>query len=250
MKPVFTLFSLLILTLVSSNGCSASDAKTAEYQNQIDAIKAMQNKAVVPKDKADIPELKASVNVNDYFHILKHITLEKEWTLDYIYWGDGLGSFPIIFASKGGEDPDFLDKFKKNHRLSAEYLNHIKTDGTEDSFLQFVLLNMIGNQFALGWHANYHDAIITCTKDAVARVLGKRNDNFYRFDEDFMNKAREIDPSPAVTFNGDDVAVRLVYFTSWGGFVEAIYHVTRSYPHKIVKTDKKELVPFHCRIVF
>jgi hypothetical protein len=250
MKPTFIMFSIFLLTLFASNGCAANDSKANEYQKQIDAIKEMQKKSFVPKDRAQIPKLKDSLNVNDYFHILKNITMEKRWKLDSIYWVDGLGSYPVIFAKKEGVEIDFLEKYKKDYRLRSEYLNHITTDGTRNGFLQFVVLSMIGDQFALGWHANYHDSIITCTKDAVERVLGKRNDNFFRFDDNFMMNARKIYPSPSITFHEDRVAVRIVHFTSWGGFIELAYHITKSFPHKIIKTEKKVLVAYECGINF
>lgn len=250
MRPTFIMFSLFLLTLCASNGCAANDSKIIEYQKQIDAIKEMQKKFVVPRDRAEIPKLKASLDVNDYFRILKNISMEKGWRLDYLYWVDGLGSYPVIFAKKEGEEIDFLEKYKKDYRLRSEYLTHIKTDGTGDGFIQFVVLSIIGDQFGLGWHANYHDAIITCTKDAVERVLKKRNDSFFRFDDDFMKKARNIDPAPSITFTGDQAVVRIVHFTSWGGFIELTYHITKSFPHKIIKTEKKVLVAFECGIQF
>jgi hypothetical protein len=236
--------------VLTSNGCAANDSKADGYQKQIDAIKEMQKKTFVPRDRADIPKLKASLNVNDYFSILKNISMEKGWKLDFIYWFDGLGSYPVIFAKKEGAAIDFLEKYKKDYHLRSEYLNHIKIDGTRDGFLQFVILSMIGSQFALGWHANYHDAIITCTKEAIERVLKKRNDNFYRFDDNFMKNARKINPTPSVTFNGDQAVVRIVHYTSWGGLIELTYSVTKSFPHKIIKTERKVLVPFECGINF
>ncbi|MEN6320891.1 MAG: hypothetical protein ABFD82_19325 [Syntrophaceae bacterium] len=250
MKTNTMMFALFLLTLFASNGCAANDSNANEYQKQIDAIKELQKKSFVPRDRADIPKLRASLNVNDYFRTLKNISLEKGWKLDFIYWVDSLGSYPIIFAKKEGTEIDFLEKYKKDYRLRSEYLNHIKIDGTKDGFLQYVIMSMIGNQFALGWHANYHDAIITCTKDAVERVLKMRNDNFYRFDEYFMNNARKINPTPSVTFNGDQAVVRIVHYTSWGGFIELTYNITKSFPHKIIKTERKVLVPFECGINF
>lgn len=250
MRLTFIMFSLFLLTLFASNGCAANDSKSIEYQKKIDAIKEVQKKFVVPRDRKDIPNVKTSLDVNDYFRILKNISMEKGWMLDYLYWIDGLGSYPVIFAKKEGEDIAFLEKYKKDYRLRSEYLTHIKTDGTGDGYFQFVVLSIIGDQFGLGWHANYHDGIITCTKDAVENVFKKRNDNFFRFDENFMKNARNIDPTLSVTFNGDQAVVRIVHFTSWGGFIELTYFIAKSFPHKVIRMDKKVLVPFECGIVF
>lgn len=250
----FFLFAAVILLLICLNGFAEKpipDSPLAvKYQNQIDAFKKLHYYAKAPKDPSDLSELKRQVNASDYFKVFKNLSIEKGWELDYIYWADGLGSYPILYARKIGQKIDFKKKLIENKKLFFDYLNHIKTDGTKDGFFQYAALSLLGNQFALYWHALYNDTIIICTREVLKEVLAKKDKSFYDFDRKFIREAGKVNPEPKVSFDDDTAVVSILTFTSWGGLIEKKFYIKRKFPHKIIKKEQSVLAAFDCGIRF
>jgi len=50
-------------------------------------------------------EMEKPLDPNSYFKILKHVSMEENWTLDYVYWfGEG-GGRPYLYAKKNPIKP-------------------------------------------------------------------------------------------------------------------------------------------------
>ncbi len=282
------LLSTLIILQFNSKIYSQKKQKAELFQRQVDAIKELQKKAIYPKKfqywlkdakylksfnidkKSDwylkkkkesdsaIKSLKSSLNVKEYFNILTNISMEKGWNIDYIYKGDGSGSYPILFTFKGNKFNDWDKIYKKYNKESSslhsekyiDYLNHIRCDGTSDGFFQYVALSIIGSQFALGWHANYHDDRIICTKKTLNKILKLKDEKWYKFNDEQIACAKKIKILPVITFNENKVKVRVVIFTKWGGFIERIYHIKKSNPYKFIKIENNVLCKYDCGIMF
>lgn len=261
-----TVVFLLFLSLVWFISCSRNtgdgtaglgkhrvtgNRSAIECQREIEAIRKLQNKAFVPRDSADLRRLKKEFKFDDYFSILNHLSVEKGWKIDYRYSWNPMGGYPVIYASKLGEriDPD-RGSLNNDQDFDAEaYLDHVQVDRTEEGFFQYIVLSLIGSQFALGWHAGYNDQEIVCTKAAIGEIL-KRGGDFYRFDETVLKRANTIDPSPSITLNAGQAVVTIVTFTKWGGFIEKKYYVRKQFPHSIINVDQKTLVKYECGIRF
>jgi hypothetical protein len=199
------------------------------------------------------PRLDGWFDPNEYFSVLKHLSMDNGKVLDYYYYSDGMGGGPILYVRKADTSPaGSLNEFKENYYSfyddSRSYLNHVRADDTEESYFQFVVLKKLGGQFYLFWHSNYNDAQIICDNEALEAVL--KEDTFVQIPNDIKAKARLLDINPTVKMNQDSAVVSLVYFTKWGGFIRETYTISRSFPHTVQSVDGKTLVEWQCGVMF
>jgi len=138
------------------------------------------------------------------------------------------------------------------------YLKHVILDGSEESYFQFVILAKLGSQFSLFWHAAYNDLEFLCTKAAAEKIIariGREGEEVKTienklFDKNTIKKIREIDFEPEIDIRNDKAVVRLVFFTKWGGFIEAEYLISKKNPHQIVEENTVPLVKYDCGYVY
>ena len=97
--------------------------------------------------------------------------MEKGYEIRYKYQIAHLGSEPIIIAYKTENNITNDDNDYKGCNSYERFLKHVKLDKTPDSFFQYIILKIMASQFALGWHANYNDAEIVCTQEAIKKTL-------------------------------------------------------------------------------
>ena len=251
-----------------------SQAKKA--QSWINQIKTYQKK--VPElFNEDVNKSDSEFNIDHYFDILDRIELEKGWRVDYLYLQERLGGEPIIIAYPELKETEYKEIINKindndlnykardydleniidtflNYEDVDNYLNHIKLDGSEESYLQFVILAELGSQFALFWHALYNDKEFVCTSEKSEKIINKinRSDEEMDFMEDdiFDEKLKKIDFKPQINIRNDKTVVRMVFFTKWGGFIEAKYQVKKSFPHKIIERETETLIEYDCGYLF
>jgi hypothetical protein len=185
--------------------------------------------------------------IDDYFSILKNISLEENWRLGFVYCRDENGAAPILIAYQTDAEFKTLgDKVTKAYRSEKVYGNenyweHIKLNGTEDAYFEYVVLSILGSQFSLDSRGNYNDIEIVCTKPAIQEVIKLANT-----DDRFMKQLQLVDPTPLVTINPKQAIVRVVVFTKWGGLIERKYFISLQFPYKIQKVKAKALAKLHC----
>ena len=63
-------------------------------------------------------------------------------------------------------------------------------------------------------------------------------------------RARRLRPEPQVVMQDDEVQVKIVVFTAWGGFIQRTYTISRQFPHTITEENKKTLVPYDCGSIY
>jgi hypothetical protein len=251
-----------------------------KVQNWIDQIKSYQKKAPDLYEE-NIIKSDSEFKIEHYFDILDNIELEKGWLVDYLYLQDRLGGEPIIIAYpdfKKTEYEKLIYKINANETANSaqaaelkniidafldyddvdNYLKHIKLDESEEAYLQFVILTELGSQFALFWHAAYNDKEFVCTPEKAEKIInriGRQEEDINTIENDLFNqqtieKVREINFEPEVMIRDDKAVVRLVFFTKWGGFIEAKYSVETTFPHKIIKRETTNLVEYDCGYVY
>jgi hypothetical protein len=202
---------------------------------------------------------------NQYFPILDHLSLEYEYTLDYVYYTDDIGGKPMLYARKIGDPPfksydDYLaslgeersgERSYNNLPHAFDYLDKIQVDGSEDGYFQFYVLSELGDQFYLYWHALYNDFIIICDNSDMQVVEHKLRNYNLTFPKDDWEKAKAIDFTPTVTINGEEVTDRLVIFSKWGGFWEEIVIFGKEDPYNnVLAYQQNAIVPYDCGILF
>lgn len=255
-------------------------SKAKKIQSLVNKIKAYQKKAPDLFEK-DVKKSYSEFKINHYFDILDNIKAEKGWLVDYLYIQQRLGGEPLIIAypelkkteykqlinkindneldnnSQDSDSENIIDTFL-NYDDVDNYLKHIKLDGSEESYLQFVLLAELGSQFALFWHAAYNDKEFVCTLKKAEKIInriGRQDEDSgiienNQFDQQSIEKVKEINFEPEIAVSGDKAVVRLVFFTKWGGFIEAKYEVKKDFPHKIIERETSNLVEYDCGYVY
>ena len=249
-------------------------------QSWIDQIKYYQKKAPALYEE-NIEKSDSEFNIYHYFDIMDYLKLEQEWLVDYLYMQQRLGGEPLIIAypeSKKLEYKKIIDKINNNKPDSKaqeneleniirtflnfddvdNYLTHIRLEPGEESYLQFVILAELGSQFALFWHAAYNDKEFICTLEKAKKIIdriGRQDKDINhiennQFDQQTIEKVKEIYFEPEIDMSDDKVVVRLVFFTKWGGFIEAKYIVKKTFPHKIIKRETNNLVEYDCGYVY
>lgn len=207
-------------------------------------------------------------DVNAYFAVLKRLSLPPNVALDYVYFKEFLGGEPILYT-RPASDPRFetYDALAKSRKLASPwdadeaYLDDIVVTDSEAGFLEFTILRIMGDQFYLYWHALYDDTFILCDpvslENLVASYTGAESAsrgplaNFgVPFSDEIAQAARELDTTPIVTLNDDQVTVSLLTFTNWGGFIRREYTFSRTFPHKLHEAKTRALVRYECGVVF
>jgi hypothetical protein len=223
---------------------------SADWQSTVDELSALQSGLKIPEHFRDENAARTGeeFDVNEYFTILDHLSMEPGYVLDYVYCYDGMGGFPRLYA-RPEDEPRLLacGDFRGDR---GDYLAHVQTDDTEEGFFQFVLLQAVAGQFYLHWHAGYYDDVIVCDRDTLESIVS--GDGV--FGEPFSGKqkraARAIDPAPVVELGDEVVTVKIVTFSNWGGFTQETYEINRSFPHTILDSDYEVLVEYDCGIMF
>ena len=123
----------------------------------------------------------------------------------------------------------------------------------EQGYFDYVVMDMMANQFYLFWHANYNDTQIVCNRqqlyDIVAQV--STGDFGNSMDPAQQSKARTLrNIVPVVYLTGDVAIVELVTFTKWGGFYRQTYTISREVPHTILDAKQENILPYDCGIMF
>jgi len=141
-------------------------------------------------------------DVSGFFAILTHLRMEPGYILDYVYYHDEYGGFPVLYAHKSDEtafknyeeyrqargeigEEELWDRvYGKSGTRSAGnifgYLDHVMIDDTPEGYFQYVLLRIMGSQFYLFWHSGYNDQRPIFSYGQLREVLSKEKDDLKR----------------------------------------------------------------------
>jgi len=251
----------LALLALAVSGCGMRQA--AERQETVNGLVALYAELEFPEHFRQENPAKTGTefDVQDYFTVLDHLSLEPGQVLDYVYYFDEMGGEPILYV-RPAEQPsyetyaDYVDAGGEPFGVGEwryRYLDQIRVDGTEEGFFQFILLRVMGGQFYLYWHANYNDRMVVCTSGEMEDILDSLSADDYfgiPITAEQAAAARAIDLAPSVEMGAQSVTVRVVTFTKWGGFRRFSYVLQRSYPHTILDVTYQDLVSYDCGVAF
>ena len=192
-------------------------------------------------------------DVNQYFNVLTHLAMRAGYALDYVYQNDSLGGFPLLYVRQADHAPyASLADVPENVQLS-DFHEYVEVEDVERGYFEYVVLDIMANQFYLSWHANYNDTEIVCDRADVNDIIADvSSGNFgYAMDLAQQTKARTMrNIEPVVNLTGDIATVQFITFTKWGGFYRETYTINRSFPHTITDVKQENLVPYDCGIFF
>lgn len=230
-------------------------AKTESWQAEVDALKRLTRSQPIPNFLTDpeAPQTGEVFDPNLLLALLDHLALQPGYTLDFVYHYDGIGGKPFIYA-RALADPPFENTADYHAAISdkSQHLEYVIPDGTEQGYFQWVLLSVMGDQFYLYWHAGYHDTEIIASRDRLEALVGEMSASEIgqTFTHAQQRQALQIDPAPVVAIKGETVTVRVVTFTKWGGFDEAIYTLSAAPPYQILDQETHNLMPYDCGILY
>lgn len=201
---------------------------------------------------------------NRYFQVFKHLKMRPGYQLDFLYFSDELGGLPLVYARKTGSIPyasytDFLKLFGEemsgersyDHlRHAYDYLEKIQIDSSPDSYFEFTALAFQGNQFYLWWHGLYNDLKILCEPEDIQRVYESLKEFDVEIPQDVKDRIAQIDFSPVVIVGANEVTIRMVTFTKWGGFFENVYVMDKKSPGNLIDVQFNRLIEYDCGISF
>ena len=143
---------------------------------------------------------------------------------------------------------EFLDILMYGETMA--WPESIIVNNTEQGFFEYLLLNIMGGQFYLSWHANYDDIMIICDCSALELVIDETQDFGLELPVDSILAASELDLSPKIEFTEDNVIITAVFFTKWGGFLRGTFTIKREFPHDIIDGEWEVLIEYECGVMF
>ncbi|HJR81609.1 MAG TPA: hypothetical protein VJ821_16170 [Anaerolineales bacterium] len=192
-------------------------------------------------------------DANQYFDVLTHISMREGYALDYVYQNDSLGAFPILYTRPVDQAPYASMNDIPVNTLLPDFQEYINIEDMELGYFEYVVLDIMANQFYLFWHANYNDTQIVCNRQDVNEIVARVGSGDFGYKMDLVNqtKARVMrNIEPVVNLTGDVAIVQVTTFTKWGGFYRFTYTINRSFPHTIIDVKQENLVPYDCGIMF
>lgn len=255
MKKILSIFVILVVTLA----CQALPAPAGDgsvISNCSELVLAVRSlQSIELPDYLYTTGVKTGdeFDVNQYFTALPHLSMQTGYVLDYIYSADDLGGSPTLYVRPVNHASYVsVRDIPRDERLK-DYHNYLVVDDVEQGYFEEVALSIMDDQFYLFWHAAYNDTVIVCDQAAVEDIIKEVNggDFGYGFDASQQTEARSIqDVEPMVKLTEDTAIVEVVTFTSWGGFFRQTYTISRSFPHRILDMQEKNLVPYDCGVAF
>jgi hypothetical protein len=246
-------------------------APPSAYQQVVDSLRSLATGAPIPAsfkvgNSSDQSYLRPvdAFDVNNYFTVLNHLTMQPGYVLDYIYHDYSLGAQPYIYARKTSDPPfntltELTNTLKEGNlpfydqnKLLYTYLEHVRVDDTPEGFFQFISLRITGAQFYLFWHAGLSDHKIICDLEALDKTLLSLRGLYGQSDEklfDVQKQSRNLDLGPQIEIQDNSVIVKVVIFSKWGGLIREEYTITRQFPHKVIDSKTVTLIPYNCGIV-
>jgi hypothetical protein len=193
------------------------------------------------------------LDVNQYFDVLTHISMQDGYALDYVYQNDSLGGYPLLYARPVDQAPYASTADIPPGMELPDFQEYVDVEDTEQGYFDYVVLDIMANQFYLFWHANYNDRQIVCNRRQVNDIVEQVSSGDFgnAMDLPAQTQARAMrDVEPAVRLTGDIAIVEVITFTKWGGFYRETYTISREVPHRIMDIKQENLVPYDCGIAF
>jgi hypothetical protein len=187
-------------------------------------------------------------DVNEYLGVLTHLSLEQGYTLGYTYYlQEYFGGHPTLNArpEKYETYAAYIEAEKSNLPEDYSYSDHIRVDDTAEGFFEFVVLQIMGDQFYLYWHSGTNDAEIVYNRARLWEIVNGHPNLPYGA----KLRARTLNVTPVVEMGDDAVVVRVVAFSNWSGFVQQSYTISRDFPHKVLNLERETLVEYKTDVV-
>lgn len=226
----------------------------AAYQASVDGIQELHASQKIPDHFMQPGAVRTGeeFDPNRYFDVLTHISMEKGYTLDYVYRIDDFGGLPILYARSASREryPTIDSLYQDLPGVKIDdYLEKVQTDGSEAGFFELAVLRRMGGEFYLWWHAAYSDAVILCTTSGLEQIFSSQGQPS-PIPADIQARARKLSIAPRIVIKSTSVDVELVYFSKSKGFIGLHTTFSRSFPHKVLEENSEVLIKYDSGVVY
>jgi len=259
--------STSISTTPTTTGTTTpEDGFTAAWcKKTVNSFKTLQP-AVVPDNLADTgAKMGGEFDVNEYFKLLTHISMDSGYVLDYVYITDTKNGGPILYVRPADKIPFYTyDEYKtathetprQEKDLSLIWLvqgtddtkwgNKIKIDGTSQGYFEYAVLQTLSNEFYLLGGATTINKTIFCEKADLESIWAEiEAAGMGPVDASIKEQAQVIDFTPVVTFHPGLVQVSFVFFHKYTGFESYSCYISKEYPYFITNVIETPLLDFN-----
>jgi hypothetical protein len=192
-------------------------------------------------------------DTNQYFDVLTHLSMRDGYALDYVYQGDDLGGYPLLYVRPVDRAPYTSSADIPANTELPDFHEYVQIDDTEQGYFEYAVLDIMADQFYLYWHANYNDYEIVCNSEEVNDLVTRLSSGDFGIQMTAVQQARARairNVEPTVSLTGDVAEVQFITFTKWGGFYRETYTISREFPHRIIDVKQDNLVPYDCGVAF
>jgi hypothetical protein len=192
-------------------------------------------------------------DVSQYFSVLTHLSMQEGYALDYVYQNDGLSGYPLLYARPVNQAPYASAADLPEDVEGSDFQEYLHVEDTEQGYFDYVVMDILADQFYLFWQANYNANQIVCNRQQMYDIVAQLNSGefgYAKIDPAQQSKIRTLRNIVPVVRLADNVAiVEMVTFTKWGGFYRFTYTISREVPHTIIDVEQENLVPYDCGVV-
>ena len=244
------------------------DLAGRRLQSKVGAMRALVDQAPSPRYPEDVENVNAMhqrgelFDPMEYFGVLTNISVRPGSMLDYVHVCSCDG-FPVLYSREDGEPPYRTDEEYLNtlppgvwpsldtRDCRSDWSDAILVADTEEGFLEYAVLYLIGQQFYLFGHANYDDLQIITSGEKMEALLNDSGEKWFAdFPIGYKLEALRLDVRPKVRMWDEMVEVQLLTFSNWGGFRGVRLDIGRQYPHVVFRTRYETNLFYECGICF
>lgn len=252
-RPWSPLLLLALLTAACSPAVATTPPAGICWECSVEGMAALTGELHAPEHllQPDAVKTREEFDVSAYFEVLDRLSMEQGYVLDYIYWYDGMGGRPVLYARRAEETPfeNHSAYLAAREEASLAYLDHVQVDGSAESFFQLAVLRVMGEQFYRWWHAMLNDTAIITSQASLEAHRPEVEGTCTEPLDPVLQRASQLALEPRVAFEEDLAVVSLHTFSAYSGLQSKAFSIRRDFPHTFAGEKTETLVEYFCGVV-
>ena len=266
---------IVLIFLFFVNGIIAQNSigfieKVQKYQDSVKLIRIGQSPDLIDT---------STFNINKYLQYFDKLSFPTGFKCHCVFDDKGMGGFPILYVKKNSFKmerylknkmrefikqynidknkitPRLID-FQKNDLIckfakSNNARKYVIPEDNEEGYLQYLFLNLLGEQFVLKWHSNYGEASIIFSENEMKRLYNYylKTDLYTCKIEEFA-KLLEINPTPIIEMRNEKCVITWYDIRTHFGIHKMTYEISRSSPFTIETKEDIELLKINMEFIY
>jgi hypothetical protein len=129
--------------------------------------------------------------------------------------------------------------------------NHVQPEDSEEGYIQYLFFYVMGEQFALKWHALYNEkSIISSIEQVKQFVKDYRGNKMFETSKKELRKILKVNPIPVILFDSENCFIRWYEIETHKGIYERTYKISRVAPYPVKQIKEKELVTIGMNFIY